>query len=46
MTKYIALKIFDSKDYDNVSALLDKQYAIVHEDYYVGIIKSSLEETQ
>ena len=46
MTKYIAFKIFDSEDYDNPTKIFDKQvakhYTVVHEDYFVGIIKKDL----
>ena len=48
LTKYISFKIFDSKDHpDNFDAIrkkqTDKYYTIVHEDYYIGIIKAELE---
>lgn len=46
MTKYVSFKIFDSKNYDNFDAIKDKQlkknYAIVHEDYFEGIIREHL----
>ncbi len=48
MTKYVSFKIFDSKDYNNFDAIKDKQlkknYAIVHEDYFEGIIRAHLED--
>lgn len=51
MTKYISFKIFDTKDHkDGINGILDKQldkdYTVVHEDYYVRVIKASLEEKQ
>jgi len=49
MTKYIAFKIFDSKlvsDEGEFRMILKKQtsrdYTIVHEDYFEGIIKEHL----
>jgi len=51
MTKYIAFKIFDSKlvsDENDFRMILKKQtdrdYTVVHEDYFEGIIKAHLKE--
>ncbi len=49
MTKYIAFKVFDSKLHgEDIDAILkkqtDKYYAVVHEDYFEGVIKAELDQ--
>ena len=48
MTKYVSFKVFDSrfhgKDIDVIlKKQTDKYYAVVHEDYFEGVIKAELD---
>ncbi len=48
LTKYIAYKILDSEDHEDLKFILEqevqKHYAIVHEDYVVLMLQSELKQ--